>query len=1098
MCSKGLRAKLVLAAAVFGAFFLGIGASCFAAYQDAFKDDLRFHHLTTSEGLSHPSVRAIYQDRSGFMWFGTNIGLTRYDGFEMTIYRNDAEDPYTIASNAVSVLLEDSRGYFWVGTQGGGLHLYDEARDRFLRIPDKSDDTHSLHNSTILSLNECSDGFIWIGTYDGIYMVKPDQSIEKLEFPSGAALSNPAVSSFEEDGQGRIWVGTQGGLNIIDRDREDITPHHHDPNWSGRISSDHIRTLYRDHHGTMWIGTQGGGLVFFDQERETFVPVAEDPRHPAFSGDEDIHTISEDNEGKLWIGTAQKGLIRMDSLRTRSVAFQYHPDDPYSVNEGVIYDVYESRDQILWVATQAGGVSYLDQGLYYFEHFSRGLGGRQNLSNNLVWSFAQDDAGDIWIATAGGLNRFDPVTGTFETLTHDPDNLQSIPADVLIHLHVNEEGLWMGTLANGVSLMDTESRTFRHFRHDPDDPYSLSHNDVFRVYEDSRGAMWFATNGGGANRLDPDRTRFTRYLADPADSNSIGNNDVRSFHECSRGEFWIGTYSGDLTRFDRETGLFHHYEINEGRRYRSSVIQDFREDRTGRLWLATRGGGLLLFDREERAVSRSYTIDDGLPGNMVHAILEDDQGLLWLSTNSGLARFNPERETFQHFDETAGVQRSDFYKASKLKDRNGYMYFGGYNGFNRFDPLKVELRDDHHPVIFADLQLFNRSLPIGGDSPLQEQINLLDTLVVSHDASMLTFRFSALNFSAVKGNHFAYILEGFDSDWNYIGSQRSATYTNLNPGTYRLRVMATNNDGIWPEEARELVLIVTPPFWRTAWFMAASLLFLVLALFTGYQLRVRAINIRNRKLRYQVAERTRKLRESNRTKDRILSIIAHDINNVAFGIVGFVELLNESVQNNNEEEIREYSGRLSHSTFQFQIMIRNLLNWSRSQSGRIDHHPETIGLSGIIEAHISNEASRAIGKSIQLYSTVSPEREVMVYADRNLLSVVLRNLINNAIKFTHENGRVEISAEEKEDCVEIVVSDNGVGMSPDQIDQVLNASIPTSTRGTNSEKGTGLGLAVVRDFIRINGGKLRIESQPGKGSRFFFTVPKPEKQAVSH
>lgn len=1058
------------------------------------EEDFRFYHLTTADGLSHPSVAAICQDETGFMWFGTQNGLNRYDGYEMTVYRYNSDDPHSLNSNNITAIYEDSENNLWIGTGGGGLHLYDRNHDRFTRIVGDPEDWKTLSDNTIWSILEDSRGDLWIGTSYGLnVMNRSDTTMVRYfhEDEDPAGLSHNDIQVIFEDSRNNFWIGTSDGLNLMDRDEETFTRFFHEPGNPNSISSSQINTINEDDNGTLWIGTDGGGLNYYDYENEQFVSFTHDANDPTSISDNHIYSVLEDRDGLLWIGTGTEGVAVFDRVSKKFYSHGYDPDYSFSINEGGVNTLFESRDGILWAGTFAGGINYFDQNRLFFSHYLREEGTAPALSHNLIREFEQDSSGKIWIATdGGGLNRFNPQTEQFEVFRHDPENRQSIPSDIILALHWNKDGLWLGSYANGLSLLDTETWTFRHFRHDPDEPGSLSGNDVFAIHEDHEGHLWIGTNGRGLNRLKPGSDSFIRYRADPDDPESIGNDDIRAIYEDSRENLWIGSYLGHLTLFDRDQDRFIHYDINYNEEYYNSVIQDFLEDSKDRFWLASRGAGLKQFDRDNHEVVASYTVEDGLPGNNVHGIREDDNGILWLSTNGGISRFDPENGKFQNFDEKLGIQRGDFFGGSRFRDREGYIYFGGYNGFNRFHPDDIQPQSDSHDVVFTDFLIFNRSVGIGEDSPLEQHISQTDRLVIPPDASMITFRFSALNFGVVKGDRFAYMLEGLDRDWNHVGSQRTATFTNLRPGEYVLKVMATNSDGSWPEEAAELAVVVTPPFWRTAWFITCFILFIAIALFLGYRYRVHSIKTKNKQLARMVTERTAKLRESNATKDKLMSIVAHDLNNTAFGIIGFAELLKESIEQKDLKEAKEFSNHLHQMTKRFHDLLENLLTWARSQSGRIEHHPEKIRLSEIVEEHILQEKSRAHNKSIKLSSSIDPESELVVYADRNMLSTALRNLINNALKFTEKGGMVNITAAPAGKDVEISVSDTGQGMDQQQIDQILYSDELVSTTGTGDEKGTGLGLPLTRDFIKRNDGTFRVESEKGKGSTFIFTLPR--------
>ena len=1053
--------------------------------------DLRFHHITSTDGLSHPIVNDILQDSTGFMWFGTQNGLNRYDGYEMTTYRTRSEDPYSLSNNDINVILEDSQNELWVGTSGGGVHLYDQEGDRFHRIMGDPEDWTTLSDNTIWDIYEDHRGNLWIATNHGLNLLdRSDHSAKRFFHDSNdtTSISSDYISVLFEDSDGHFWIGTDNGLNRMDRDNESFYGYQHDPDDPLSLSSNNVQAIYEDRQGVLWIGTDNG-LNRFDYEQGHFKRV-EMPRDLFEITGYSVTEIFEDSNGLFWLGSEMMGFFIYDRQKQTFSHYHYDPDDPHTVNQGSVNAIYGSRDGIIWLGTHAGGVSYLDPNIPNFPLYQEEVYNPQSLSSNLIRGFEEDASGHIWIATdGGGLNRFDPESDEFEVWHADSDDPNTIPSDLLLTLHLNQDGLWMGSYSNGLSVLDLDEMSFRHFTHDPGDDRSLGHNDIFCIHEDSQGNLWLGTNGGGMNLLEQGSDEFRRFAEDPDDPESIGNNFVRAIYEDREGRIWIGSYLGHVTRFDREGDRFLHYDINYGESYYNSVIQDFHEDAQGRFWLASRGAGLIHFDPVNTQRVASYTREDGLPGNLIHGILEDDHGYLWLSTNHGISRFDPDEEIFQNYDDRAGVQMNDFYGGSRFQDSEGYMYFGGFMGFNRFHPDDIQPSDEEHRVLLTGFEIFNRPVPIGEDSPLDRQISLKDTLMLSYEHSVITFWYSALNFSAAKGNRFAYKMEGFDSDWNFVGTRRTATYTNLDPGEYRFMVRATNNDGVWSDTPSELVLIITPPFWRTTWFIVSLLLFIGLVLISAYRYRVHSIKLRNMELQHQVAQQTAELQESNATKDKLLSIIAHDLNNSIFGMLGFVELLKESIEEKNTKEAWDYGDHLHNSIRYFHELLDNLLNWARSQSGKIEQHPEEIPLAEFIKKQVDQNSSRAINKNINLESRVDPADEQMVYADKNMLSTVFRNLIHNAIKFTKEGGCITLEAREKGDFVEILLSDEGVGMSDEQIQMILQSKEIKSTVGTRNEKGTGLGLALSRDFILRNDGALNIESKEGEGSTFIIRLP---------
>ncbi|MDX1642682.1 MAG: two-component regulator propeller domain-containing protein, partial [Balneolaceae bacterium] len=661
---------------------------------------------------------------------------------------------------------------------------------------------------------------------------------------------------------------------------------------------------------------------------------------------------------------------------------------------------------------------------------------------------------------------------------HNPGNSSTISSNVILDIYQNEMGLWLATYGGGVDLFDAQSGVIRSYSHNQNTQSELSSDFVFVITPRSDGTLWFGTNLGGVNVFNPETDNFKWYLADPnqpEDPETIGNNDVRSIFEDSNGDMWIGAYGAVLNRYNSSEDRFYLYDVNRGSELYASVVQDIYEDRQGRLWFATRGGGLKEFiPQNEQFVT--YSEEDGLPSNIVHAIEEDREGNLWLSTNNGISRFNRDAMRFSNYGLEDGIQSREFNSGSSLRDRDGYIYFGGVNGFNRFHPENIHVDSSIAPVILTDLLLFNESVPVGEESPLDKQISQIERLTLPHDASVITFEFAALDFSAQKGNQFAYMLEGFDEGWNYVGELRRATYTNLSPGEYTFKVRAANSDGIWQSEetATSLPLIITPPFWQTTWFLFTVFIALVGLIYFVYWMRTRSIRRRNQMLASAVEKRTEELQKANATKDKLFSIVAHDLINISTGLSGLSGLMKESIENNKIDEVKEYSSHLHNTISQFSTMLKNMLDWARSQTGRIHYDPMNFQLMDIVDEIIDQQKSNAAYKNIELTSSVDEDLEV--YADPDMILVILRNLIANSLKFTTEGGKVEVIAQEEDDMVKVSVQDNGIGMSEEIRHKIFDKDDSVTTVGTSNEKGTGLGISLCKDFVPRNNGTLRADS----------------------
>lgn len=1054
---------------------------------------IQFNHLTIEDGLSQSTVQSILQDNQGYMWFGTQDGLNHYNGYDITVYRDDVQDSTTIKGNDIRVIYEDSDDRLWIGTQTGGLNLYDRNKDQFLHYRAIDEDWWTLSADAVWDVLEDSYDTFWVGTSYGLNIMNRETGRGLRIFSDSEnpkTLTDNQITILFEDSNRDLWVGTANGLNKFNRNDSTFTRYLYSSENRRESASFYINTIYEDSKGNFWVGTEENGLLLFDRENGTYHNYTYNVDNPQGISDNSVIAILESIDGDLWVGTGNRGLNLLDTETFTFKKYNHESQNPQSLsNDGINY-VYRSNEGFLWIGTFAGGVSYVDPSPPLFRHFQNEPMNPNSLSNNVVQSFFQDRNGDIWIGTdGGGLNLFDPETGNFKHYRHVPGNSNSISGDVILDIYQNDMGLWLATYGGGVTLFDTRENSFRTFRQTTENTEGLSSDFVFVITPADDGMLWFGTNLGGLTAFNPVTERFEWYLADPNQPNkpeTIANNDIRSIFKDSEGDMWMGAYGSVLNRYDTDEGRFYLYDINTNSDLFASVVQDIYEDSKGRLWLATRGGGLKQFMQKTHQII-TYTEDDGLSSNIVHAIEEDEFGILWLSTNGGISKFDPQNKMFETYGIENGIQSREFNPSSSLRDREGNIYFGGVNGFNRFHPRDVQTDSTVAPVVLTDLHLFNKSVAVGEDSPLQKQISQTSRLTLGHDASVITFEYAALDFSAQKGNQFAYMMEGFDEDWNYVEDIRRATYTNLSPGEYTFRVKAANRDGVWNEEGVSIAVVIRPPFWQTAWFIVLVLLAIAGTAYLVYWLRVRSIRNRNRMLARVIAKRTNELQKANSTKDKLFSIIAHDLINISTGLSGLSGLMKESLEQENMDEVKEYSGHLHNTIGQFAIMLKNMLDWARSQTGKIQYDPMNFILADIVDEIIEQQESRAIYKSIKLSSLV--DKNLEVYADPDMILVILRNLIANALKFTPEGGKIEITAAEEMDAVKVSVHDNGIGMSEEMVYKIFNQDESVTTLGTSNEKGTGLGISLCKDFIRRNKGKLSAESEPGVGTTISFTLP---------
>ncbi|MBL7065099.1 MAG: GAF domain-containing protein [Anaerolineae bacterium] len=826
---------------------------------------IRFERITAEDGLSQNAVLAIAQDRQGFMWFGTEGGLNKYDGYRFIVYKHDSDDPSTLSDDFVSSIYEDRGGDLWVGTRNG-LNRFDRATGTFTRYQHDPSAPQSLGGSWVVAIYEDCEGTLWVGIEDGglDQLDRDTDSFIHYRHDAGDpnTLSDDTVRAIYEDDSGGLWIATHGGINRFDRATGIFTHYLHDPDDPQSLSGSDVSTIFEDHQGALWIGTEDGGLnqIVLSKDEgiarssETFVRYQHDPDDPRSLSHDRVRAVFEDSAGRLWIGT-QNGLDLFDRGRDQFVHYRHNASDPYSLSSNSIWSIYEDRTGILWFGTYGGGLSKYNRTTDQFALYQHNPDLPNSLSDNMIWSICQDRSGILWIGTFnGGLNRLDRESGTFTVYRHDPDDPTSLGSDDVRAVLDDREGtLWVGTHSGGLGQFDPGTETFSHYRHDHDDPHSLSEDRVTVMYQDRGGSLWIGTRAGGLNRLDRATETFTRYQHDPDDASSLSDDRVWAIYEDRSGALWVGTLGG-INLLDVATGRFTHYvhDSDDPQSLSNDQAFSFYEDPTGAVWIGTWGSGLDRFDRATQTFAH-YTEKDGLPDNVIYGIEVDAEGFLWLSTNQGLSKFDPGAETFQNYDVRNGLQNNEFNVGAHFTSESGEMFFGGIQGFNGFYPEQVMGNPHVPPIVVTAFSKFNEV--VRRDLSPNEHIQL------SYRDNFISFEFAALDYTAPDKNQYAYMLEGQDQDWIYARTRRHADYTNLRGGDYVFRVKGSNNDGVWNEEGVAIYLTVTPPIWETWWFRGSVILVLAGSLIGGYRLRVRSVEARSRELENQVEERTHEIEQ---------------------------------------------------------------------------------------------------------------------------------------------------------------------------------------------------------------------------------------------
>jgi two-component system sensor histidine kinase ChiS len=1051
-------------------------------------DEIWFECLSLEQGLSQSRVTCILQDHKGFMWFGTQDGLNRYDGYEFTVYRHNPGDTTSLSNDYITTLYEDSRDRLWIGTHGGGLHRFNRHDETFSHYRHRPRDSRSLADDLVTAVTGDDSGRLWIGTNGaGLDLFDPDNRLfthHRSDTLNERSLPTDRVFSLVTDRKSRLWLGmSDGWLSRYDdrngsfyRYRLDDLCHDY---------RDAITALLEDKQGMFWIGTNGNGFYRLIPETGKLAPLWD---NPSLLQDRYIQSIYETRKGDLWLAT-DLGLVKLNRRDRRIVEYRYDQDNPSSLSGEPVESLYEDWSGVLWVGTYGGGVSKVDPEKQKFKHYRYVADNPFGLTSNIVLSLHEDRSGTLWVGTwDSGLNRFDRESGQVEHILIDKNRTYS---NTILSIYEDSAGsLWIGTYGEGLYRYDHQHRRFTQYPAEPSSPNRLSHGYVHAILEDSKGVFWVGTLGGGLNRFDRATGQCTVYRHRPDEPHSLSQNSVNIVYEDRQGILWVGT-DGGLNRFDRDTERFIRYEnlpddpsTLSNNRVFAIYEDDHGQDRV--LWIGTYGGGLNRFD-PDKGTFRRFMTRDGLPNNAVYGILGDASGRLWISTNFGISRFDPANGTFKNYTANDGLICNEYNQNAYCQSRTGEMVFGSNKGFVAFHPDSIVSNPFTPPVVLTDFLIFNKSVPTGPSTPLHKHISETESIRLSYRDDVFSFEFACLDYRAPYKNRYAYRMEGFDRTWNYINTRRFARYTSLPHGKYVFRVKASNNDGVWNDEGIAINVTIVPPFWQTVWFKVFVVLVALGGVAIGFKFRVRSIQNQKKKLENQVAKRTRELHEINATKDKFFSIIAHDLKGALTVQLSGSRLLHDRIDGLDKKTIRTIAQELKTNTSQLFKLLENLLNWSRIQMGRLEHKPETLDMHNIVDECLHLLKANAEEKQIGLTSDV--DRGTMVRADRNMIRSLVQNLVSNAIKFTDVDGNVSITARPDDGLMAFTVSDTGTGISQENMKKLFRLDSHFTTRGTHDEKGSGLGLILCKEFVEKNGGTIQVESPHGHGTSVTFTLP---------
>jgi len=1063
--------------------------------------ELNFTALTTKNGLSANTINVIVQDHKGVLWFGTNDGLNRFDGTNVTVYTHNERDSTSLPTNEVISLFEDKSGRLWVGTSGGALVYYDQRHNSFLSYNGDG----SIKRNTVVNtraLYEDSYGNIWAGSYGEFKIIDTHSGkIRRVDISKqiSANINVLVVLSFFEDSFHRMWVGTTGGLLLYDRKSDKFIRYLHDDHVPASLSGDEVRSIAQDAHGHLFFATNNGLNKLMPDGKSFQIFRHEDRYSPSILSDL-VYTIVALPGHKLWIGT-EEGLNIFDCDKSAFTAIKPDKRKSFSLTNKSVRSIYVAQKGIIWLGTYQGGVNKYDPNLALFNLEHGSPFDPKGLSSGVVTSFAGYKTGKIFIGTdGGGLNLFDRKTGLFDHCEiKSKIDLSGNPLSILTLELDSRKKLWIGTYRNGLFLYDPLTGRYQQYLKG-NTQHDLSQNDIFCIKEDSRGLIWIGTNGYGINVLDPKTNNIVRYSNHPQQKNELKlplNGFMRVIAENKNGDIWLGSTGSGIAVYHPRDRSFTVYNKRNSLLWNDGVLS-ILHDRAGNTWVGTYGGGLNLFNKKTGKFSH-LTEDDGLPNGIIYKILEDAKGTIWVSTDKGISCIDPKTKKIKNFGRPNGVQDSPFVFGSGMSTATGELFFGGQDGFNYFTPTALPTNNEIPPVLLTDLKVSNNTVVPGEGSPIREHISTAKDIDLLFGQNF-SISYVALNYTAPQQNRYSYLLTGFDHDWNYVGKEKTAYYTNLDPGNYVFQVRASNNEGTWNNKVTTINIHVLPPVWRTTYAYFAYILIIAGTLFyvrrrgiqkIKKQLALEQEKVNAQKLIEQQRREAEQIHELDMQKIKFLTNLSHEFRTPISLILApadkMLSLPKDPTITGQVKMIRRNARRLLN-------LVNQLLDFRKMEEQELNLNLSEGDLIAFIKEAAESFHDLSDRKKIALFVESSlpglPAR-----FDHDKIERVIFNLLSNAFKFTNEGGEIRLKMTVRTDdqsqqllfCV--AISDTGIGINPALRERIFERFFMENKAASILNQGSGIGLAITKEFVQLHGGEISVESKPGQGSTFYLTLP---------
>ena len=1052
--------KSIITTVIIFVIVIPLGQKNFFAQQK----NIVFEHYSIDQGMYETNITSIVQDDIGFMWFSTNSGIEKYDGYNFTTYKNNPDDTTSIDNAFANTLYKDNGGNIWIGNKRG-FDLIDCTTEIFTHFKPHPKERETKANNHVNSICEDKYGKLWIGTLDGLNIF--DKSSGKFnailhDTNNPESISSNIINAIYKDTEGSLWFGTASGLDKYDyKSRKFI---HYWNNYNSESSDYYVNTIFQDNSGRLWLGTQNG-VVEFDPIRMTSA------RYIQGKGNS-ISSICEDEYGTLWIGTRGNGLYSFNKRTLNSSQYIHDPEEPTSISSNVITSVFKERSGTIWIATMDGGVNKINRVKQPFKKYSFDEVRKIVLGNN----------NKLWIGTANGYYIF------------NPENEQSKPysfgSDELIEEEKSGD-LWIGTLSSGVYKRGTNGHITNFYT----SPGEEIKRRILSMWKEPDGTIWIGTAAGSVYKIDPNQTHLKKIVQT--------NGSIKDLHLDDFGMLWIGSFEDGLICYDTKKNLVVKKYFPDSQNPSSTKSQTFleiHEDKTGIIWFAT-DEGLGKYNRYTDSLFY-YNLKDGLPFDIVWSILEDNHNNIWLSTRKGISKFDPRTNKFHNYDASYGLPENGLSNIYGCKTENGEMYFGYPGGIVRFHPDSIKVNPFIPPVVITSVKKLDKPVPIENE------------MYFPYDENFLSFEFVALSYLSPERNQYAYKLEGIDTGWVYSGTRRFASYPNLEPGKYIFRVKGSNNDGVWNETGTSVAIIIAPPWWETWWAYSFYALMFVFALFGIRKYEMNRLRLKD-KIKMDEAILKEK-EETDKMKSRFFANISHEFRTPLTLILGPAE----KIISETSDDIKKDANIIRRNSKRLLQLINQLLDLSKLDAGKLKLEASKGNIVSFVKGVTLSFESLAESKDITL--KLLPEKDfIELYFDRDKMMKILTNLLSNALKFTPAEGNITVSISETDQSnvisresstekstlndrkkispfgrndnttsfVEIKIKDTGIGISQDEIPKLFDRFYQVDNSFTKEHEGTGIGLALTKELVELHHGRIKVESELGVWTKFILEFP---------